>query len=638
MLRNLTISVRLAGGFTSLVAITIAVLALFYLLNSNQLIAEAEKREMESLYVAASSQINTQALYAEAMSAIVANQPSVQQAFADGARDKLTTEFKPVFDVLKQHYGVAQFQFHTPPATSFLRLHKIEQFGDDLSSLRPTIIQVNSTRQPVKGMDGGVAGIGIRGLVPMMLDNKHTGSVEFGLNLSQDFADRFSAAFGNNIDIAIHTVNNDSTNVLASTINGQSLVSKENILAAWKGQTIIGQNHSQNRPWATLVKNISDFSGKPIAVIEIAMDRSFYAASAADTRNFVMIMAIIAIAFAVLIAYGLSQTIVKPLQSTVTTLQNIADGEGDLTRRLDENGQDELSELAKGYNLFISKIHELVQQVVDTTNQMATATEELSAIASETRQGVAMQRDQTTQVATAMTEMTSSIQEIASNTHNATANARSTVEATLEGNRTVSRSVTAINSLAAEIEQASKTISNLQTQSSNIEQMLEVIRNIAEQTNLLALNAAIEAARAGEAGRGFAVVADEVRNLAQRTQQSTGEIETMVTGIQLGTQEAVNVMQRSSEKSSAAVTEITGTQTSLSDINRSVEAIYDMNIQVAAAVEQQSAVAEDVNRSIVTINNVAEQSGQSAEHTAQACAELAQLSAGLQVLVSRFRV
>ncbi len=638
MFRNLTIGTRLAGGFTSLVAVTVAVMAVFYLVNSNQLSAEAEKREMQSIFGSASSQINTQAQFAEAMSSMIANQPAIKKAFANGDRSLLTQELKPVFDILKQNYGIAQFQFHTAPATSFLRLHKLEKYGDDLSKIRKTIVTVNATQQPVRGMDGGIAGIGIRGLVPMSYENQHTGSIEVGLNLSQDFAENFSAAFGDDVDIAIHTVNGTSTQVLATTIREQSLVTKKDILAAWNGDTLLGKSTSNNRPWATLVKKVNDFSGEPIAVIEIAMDRSFYANAAAKTRNFVIIMSIIAIGFAVLIAYVLSQTIIKPLNATVSTLQDIAQGEGDLTRRLDEKGEDELSELARAYNLFISKIQELVQQVADSTNQMAAATEELSAVAGETRQGVVTQRDQTTQVATAMTEMAASIQEIAGNTHNAATNAQATTDIALEGTRTVERSVAAINSLASEVAQASQTIRDLKAQSSSIEKVLEVIRNIADQTNLLALNAAIEAARAGDAGRGFAVVADEVRNLAQRTQQSTGEIEQMVAGIQTGTQEAVTVMERSSTKSHDAVMEITGTQITLSEISRSIETIHDMNIQVSAAVEQQSLAAEEVNRSITSINDIAEQSGQSVEQTAQACDDLARLATGLQVMVARFRV
>ncbi len=636
MFRNLPIGTRLAGGFAILVAITVGVMATFYLVNSSQLIAEAEKRELENLFEAVNSQIKTQSLFAEAMSAIVANHPQAQQAFAERDRESLTRQFKPVFDVLGKHYGVAQFQFHTPPATSFLRLHKLEKHSDDLTTIRPTIVQTNSTRQPVRGLDGGVAGIGIRGLSPMYFSGKHTGSVEFGLNLSQDFADRFSDEFGS--DLAIHTIKSGTTKTLASTIKGGSFSGTADIQAAWEGGTIISQHDNQGTQWATLMKTITDFAGEPIAVVEIAMDRSFYANTAADTRNFVVVLAVIAIALAVLVAFGLSRTIVTPLRATVTNLKDIAEGEGDLTRRLDESGKDELSELAKGYNLFISKIQELVQQVAGSTNQMATATEELSAVANETRQGVVVQRDQTTQVATAMNEMAASIQEIAGNTSQAASNAQSTTDTAKQGNQTVSRSVEAINMLAQEVSEASKTIRSLEAQSANIEQVLEVIRNIADQTNLLALNAAIEAARAGDAGRGFSVVADEVRSLAQRTQQSTGEIEQMIAGIQSGTQDVVKVMERSRKKTDDAVTEIAGTQTTLNNISTSVEEIHHMNIQVAAAVEEQSQVAEEVSRSITTIRDIAEQSGQSVEQTAQASEELARLAAGLQTLVGRFRV
>lgn len=638
MFRNFTIGSRLSIGFTTLVATTIIIMSTFYMLNSNQLSSEAEKRELQSVYDAVTAQINNQAMFAQAMSAMIASQPSLQEAFAQGNRELLTKQLLPVFTMLNQQYGVAQFQLHTAPATSFLRLHKPQKYGDDLSNIRPTIIQVNTTRQPVKGVEEGISGLGIRGLVPVITEGVHIGSIEFGINLSDNFIKQVNAVFGEKVDIAIHTIKNRRSKVLASSLTEKSIIAKDDVLAAWDGATVLGNHNTASETFATLAKAINDFSGKPVAVVEIAMNRSFYANSANNTRNFVIIIAIIAMLLTVFIAHVLSKTIITPLRSTLNTLKDISEGEGDLTRRLDESGQDELSELAQRYNLFILKIQQLVQQVANSTDQIATATEELTSVANETRKGVVNQRDQTTQVATAMTEMTASIHEITGNTHSAARSAKATNEITVTGNHAIERSVNAINALANEVKQASQTILNLQEQSGSIEKVLEVIRNIADQTNLLALNAAIEAARAGEAGRGFAVVADEVRNLAQRTQQSTGEIELMVANIQSGTHEAVKVMERSSVKSNESVTEITSSQTALGEINIAVEDIHNMNIQVSAAVEQQSQVAEEVNRSITNISDIAEQSGQSVEQTAQACGELAHLANRLQVMVSRFKV
>ncbi|GGB34996.1 methyl-accepting chemotaxis protein [Oceanisphaera marina] len=636
MLRNLNIGTRLAVGFGGLVAITVVIMAMFYLVNSNRLIAQAEKRELQGLYNAIQAQADIQAFFSEAMSAIVANQPQVQTAFANGDRQGLINQFRPVFARLKQDYGVAQFQFHTAPATSFLRLHKIEKYGDDLTRLRATIVETNRTQAPVRGLDGGVAGIGIRGLSPIRYQGQHIGSVEFGLNLAQGFAERFSQEFG--AGVAIHVLQGSKVNTLASTISGNSLISQQSIQTAWRGEEVLGRQQSDSRPYATLAHSISDFSGQPIAVVEIAMDRSFYANSIASTRNFVIMLSLVAIVIALLVAYSLTQSIVRPLRTTVTNLRDIAEGEGDLTRRLDEHGKDELSELAQVYNQFVSKVQDLIRQVSDATNQMAASTEELSHIASEGRQGAQAQHDQTTQVATAMHQMTVSIQEIAANTNNAAATAENTTSTTEHGRQAVSRNVATIDELAREVMAASVTIKELEQQSNDIGQVLEVIGDIADQTNLLALNAAIEAARAGDQGRGFAVVADEVRSLAQRTQQSTGEIEKIIESIQSSTRNVVTVMERNRLKTDTAVTEANDTAARLTDIKSSVDAIHNMNTQVAAAVEEQSHVAEDVNRSINTINEIAEQSQLSVGQTAQASAELAELATQLQSLVGRFKI
>ncbi|MGO2090100.1 MAG: methyl-accepting chemotaxis protein [Oceanisphaera sp.] len=636
MLRRLNIGTRLAIGFGGLVAITVVIMALFYLANANRIIEQAEKRELQSLLGAANAQLESQTFFAEAMSRIVAEQPSVQAKLAAQDRQGLVEQFQPVFTQLQQHYGVAQFQFHTAPATSFLRLHKLEKYGDDLSQLRPTIVATNRNQSPVRGLDGGVAGIGIRGLSPMHYQGKHLGSIEFGLNLAQGFATRFSEEFG--AGIAIHAVKGNQVETLASTISGNSLVGNADILSGWQGEFVLGRQQHNNTPYATLTHNIDGFSGEPIAVIELAMDRSFYADNIISTRRFVIVMSVVAILIALLMAYWLAQSICKPLRITVANLHNIAEGEGDLTRRLDESGNDELSDLAKEYNAFVGKVQHLISQVSDATNQMATATEELSHIANQGKQGAQAQRDQTTQVATAMHQMTVSIQEIAGNTNSAADTAESTTQTTEQGRQAVSHNVSTIGELADEVMAASLTIQELEQQSNDIGQVLEVIGNIAAQTNLLALNAAIEAARAGEQGRGFAVVADEVRNLAQRTQDSTVEIEKIVENIQNSTHNVVAVMDRNRLKTDSAVTDANITAERLTDIKSSVDAIHDMNTQVAAAVEEQSHVAEDVNRSINTISDIAEQSELSVGQTAQASQELSVLATQLQSLVGRFKI
>jgi methyl-accepting chemotaxis protein len=262
----------------------------------------------------------------------------------------------------------------------------------------------------------------------------------------------------------------------------------------------------------------------------------------------------------------------------------------------------------------------------------------MSLVMEETKRDTLQQQSETSQVVTAMNEMTATVQEVARHATEAAAAASNADHASVDGKKVVLSTMNAIEALSSEVHSAANVISQLEKDSENIGTVLDVIKGIAEQTNLLALNAAIEAARAGEQGRGFAVVADEVRTLASRTQQSTQEIQTMIENLQVGAQSAVKVMDESRAKAEDSVSQAAKAGGSLEEITHSVSQINDMNTQIATAAEEQSAVAEEINRNIVNISEIVDRTADGANQTSIASEELASLAAQLQQLVNQFKV
>lgn len=350
----------------------------------------------------------------------------------------------------------------------------------------------------------------------------------------------------------------------------------------------------------------------------------------------VIAMIIVTLVLTVVLALLFTRSIVAPLADAVRVAEVVASG--DLSQTINVQGSDEPARLLMALNNMQKSLRTTIQSISDSSNQLASASEELSAVTEDSTRGLHQQNNEIEQAATAVNQMTSAVEEVARN-------AVSTSEASSESNRTalhgreqVRQTVDSITSLADDVTHTASEVEQLAGQVRDISKVLDVIRSIAEQTNLLALNAAIEAARAGEAGRGFAVVADEVRALAHRTQQSTQEIEQMVSGIQQGTDKAVNAMQTSNSRARSTLDVAKAAGQALEEITAAISQINERNLVIASASEEQAQVAREVDRNLVNIRDLSMQSSAGANQTSAASQELSRLAVDLNTLVARFSI
>jgi len=394
-------------------------------------------------------------------------------------------------------------------------------------------------------------------------------------------------------------------------------------------------NSSVQKDWGKVRKIIQPLIAQEQA--NVAVTRS----SVQEEVNGILItgilLGLLALVAGLLMNYLVGKQVTKGVCDTADGLRRIAEGDGDLTQRLPVQGAKELKELAENFNTFVSHTQNVIARIADTTSSMTGLGEQLTNVASTTKNNANQQQASTTQVATAMTEMTVTVQSVAQSAQKAAAAATEAEEKTRTGAEIVGDTSDAIKILSADIERATETMSALESETDRVGTVLSVIKEIADQTNLLALNAAIEAARAGEQGRGFAVVADEVRTLAARTQRSTEEIQDMIEQLQSGAKSTAGVMTSSQAKVQETVTAAERAAQALEAISASVATIRDMNSEIATAAEEQGAMSQEIERSTIDLSNLAEESLSTAVSADQTSAQLADIGDQVARLTATFK-
>ena len=566
----------------------------------------------------------------------IAKNKRTAELFAERDREALKDMYLEYYQALRKKHGIAQFQFHVPPATSFLRLHKPGKFDDDLSAFRATVIKANKDKQPVLGLEVGRGGPGLRVVYPISYEGEHVGSVEFGGSIARIMED-LKEIFGVEYSVGIYQdvfkkarrFDIKETDIVKDNVVYYSSSSEDaaKVTELWDPE--VSEYEINGGVYRGAKVSLNDFSGKSIGNVLFFYD---FSDEVAALKASLMQKVMVVVAFGIMgliVLYLVIRISLSSVGKLVDITKELSSGEGDLTKRipvkfsdfevgssfneqevLAKTGRNEFVDMAVHVNMFLRMMDQ------DFTKTLYSMSEVLDRVLPIYDSVLDVQKkseenlDVSKSVAAAGEEMHATIAEIAQNANDSSSKAEDTVSLAQDGAKLITEATEGAESVRATLLELSDDIQELVTNSKEIGSVVEVINDISEQTNLLALNAAIEAARAGEAGRGFAVVADEVRKLAEKTMDSTSEIEKMIGHIQDNVKKAGNNTEIVTESVQKQVEASEKADQNFNSILSSIEELSSLMLSITSAVEQQSATTEEISRSIDSVAESSESSKQ----------------------------
>ncbi|WP_006787961.1 methyl-accepting chemotaxis protein [Thiorhodospira sibirica] len=601
----------------------------------NTIISQAEQRELQALAQDIRHRMHGQLRTGEMLAYSIAQQPRVQAAFAAGDRQALSDMLLPVFTQLQQRFGLEQFQFHTPPATSFLRLHMPTRFGDDLSSFRATVVKANQEQRTITGLEVGVAGLGMRSVVPVYdQQGQHLGSVEFGLALGQDFFSQFATERG--VDAALHLITAQEIHTFATSAHAQPLLDPPRLRRALHGEEQFIQEQINGQALAVYVMPVHDFSGQAIGVIELAKDRSHYITTLQQVRNSAITVTVGLLAFGILLTFMMVKNIQQRTQKLARNMREIA--AGDLRIPIQDSQADEIADLAQVADTMRIQLHQLVARLMehakaldDSAQSIATAIKDQAATSTQTSSSIA-------EITATMEQLSASSSQVAEHAGVLAKISDNTYQNAQDGQQGLQSVMDKMQMIQQDSQANLHDIVSLGVRSNEIGKIMSIIHAIADQSKLIAFNAALEAADTTDSGRRFGVVASEIRRLADNVSQSAHEIEQKIEHVQEAIARLEINSQRSVETIGAGLSAMQHSATHFESLLHSAHESNSAAQQIALSSQQQRTANTQVTIALREMVSASKHTSQAISHIAQISETMSHLASELNAQVNHFRL